>query len=479
MLSTVATMDYSPRIKKKQRLNISKALGNSKFQDVTFIVGPNKIEFKANRMLLALISPVFEAMLYGPMQEGKTDSVITIDDVDEYSFRSVLHYAYLKNPHITNNDIRTVVGVKNICRKYNIADLSSECDEYFERSINAESICLLLDQSIKYKLDEYVTKCMDKMKRIGRSAPEIVHSDGFMKMGTESIRLLLQCDYLQIKEEQLWDAVVKWSEGLSKGLNSGNNDDIDQEPPPKRRRFNVNQSDLLRSVCPYIRFGLMDMKYFTKKVKPTGCLTKDEVISVFEYMAMKEDNADYQCDKFSTKPRKGTLGLRRFDVFSAAHHAVSVDGLNICGVSSSCQAYWSYPETVEPRGYTKGLHFWSIQLMKAYCFRGVAVVSNRKSAKQIADHFKCESLSEAASYSWGPVPNIVNWGQGQVLTAVLDCDRGGVDYYIGQELKKHDNIKQGKPHWFAMILCAKSNRSHCRSVETPEEVVEKYEICRN
>ena len=390
-------MEYSARIKTKQRLNSARAMGNSKFEDVTFIVGRDQMEFKANRMVLALISSVFEAMLFGPMQEGKTDSVITIEDIDANGFQSVLNFAYSKDPVIT---IQNVVSVKNVCRKYDVFGLSSECDEYFERCIDSRNFCILLDQSIKYKLDEYATKCMDKKEWIRRNAQDIVNSNGFMEMGMESMRLLLQCDDLKIGEEDLWDAVMKWAERKSMGLNprdSVRTDAVDQEPPSKRRRLNdskyskncnVNQSDLLRSVCPYIRFGLMNSKYFSERVKPTGCLSKDQMLSVFEYMTMKKENPQYECGIFSTKPRKRTFDLRlmKFEVSSPSHHRVSNDGLDIHGATpGDCQGYFVYPKALEPNGCTNGTHFWSLELMEVdgYYTERVAVVTSKRSAESI------------------------------------------------------------------------------------------------
>ena len=131
-------------------MNAVKAMRDDKFNDVTFIVGTNQTEFKANRMLLAFTSDVFKAMLFGPMQEGKSDAVITIDDVDADGFQCVVNFASFDDPQIT---AKNVVSVKNVCRKYDISDLAAECDEYFESSISSETICFLLDQSIKYKLD--------------------------------------------------------------------------------------------------------------------------------------------------------------------------------------------------------------------------------------------------------------------------------------------------------------------------------------
>ena len=45
----------------------------SRFCDVTFLVGKDEKRFDANRMLLAAASDVFNAMFYGNMRESRTD----------------------------------------------------------------------------------------------------------------------------------------------------------------------------------------------------------------------------------------------------------------------------------------------------------------------------------------------------------------------------------------------------------------------
>lgn len=449
------------------------------FNDVTFIIGTNKIEFKTNRMLLAFISDVFKAMLYGSMQEGQTDAEIVIEDVNAIGFQSVLNFATHKNPKITTEN---VVSVKNVCRKYRISDLGSLCNRYFESCLKAKTICFFLDQSIKYKLDEFAQKCTDKIKRIGRKAQEIVNSDGFMKMSVDAMSLLVQCDHLCIKEEDLWDAVLKWAENQSKRADAP----IDCEPPAKRRRLNSNEIadgakrlHLLQITSPFIRFGLMDNKYFIQNVKSTGCLSNEEVIAVFEYIGMRDADPGYQCGKFNTRPRKAQfdLRLRKFEVFSPSHHQVSKDGLDIQGNSGSdCQGYWVYPEAFEPEGYSGGIHFWSVLLVREYCFRYLAVVSKKLPVSQIGSACPTLSRHHRDPYAVSSLDyDKIAWTAGETVTVVLNCDAGEVCYYRnGNCVQKHDKIEKDKPCWFAMILCAKPF-NHCRVVKTPDDVIALYE----
>ena len=61
--------------------------------DITFIIGDEKVEMKAHKIILMGRSPVFRAMFNGPLAE-KTD--VTIPDTDQHSFSVFLRYMKIK-----------------------------------------------------------------------------------------------------------------------------------------------------------------------------------------------------------------------------------------------------------------------------------------------------------------------------------------------------------------------------------------------
>ena len=72
----------------------SNLLQNKSFTDVTFIVGPpsHSKKYVGHRVLLAMTSPVFEAMFYGDMADKS--KVIRIPDLAPIGFENLLRYAY-------------------------------------------------------------------------------------------------------------------------------------------------------------------------------------------------------------------------------------------------------------------------------------------------------------------------------------------------------------------------------------------------
>ena len=67
---------------------------SGKFSDVTFVFGKGTGQagrLVAHRNVLSARSPVFEAMLYGPLS-GESGAEIQIEDTDQKTFQKFLRY---------------------------------------------------------------------------------------------------------------------------------------------------------------------------------------------------------------------------------------------------------------------------------------------------------------------------------------------------------------------------------------------------
>ena len=301
-------MATASEIKSLQCSNIATVLRQDALCDVTFVIGSSETRFQANRVFLAVISDVLKVMLYGAMKEGQSNSVIRIPDIDVTGFEAVLAFAHCRTPQIT---IENVVSINHICRNYQITSLSPICDRFFESFISKETVCSLLNDSVRYKVDEYVDKCKDAVQnKLCRDAREIVTTDGFKSMELEAMKIFLQFDELNITEENLWDAVLEWKDYRDTADDVDEILDLLEEPASKRRKLNdgltnkMNRDvENLKAVCPFFRFGLMEGTYFVDKVQPQKCLEKDEVIEISNYM-LCSDKANRSCGKFSVQKRE-------------------------------------------------------------------------------------------------------------------------------------------------------------------------------
>jgi len=296
-------------VKNQQRQSIASTLDQEALCDVTFRIGPEQTEFRANRIFLAAISDVFKAMLFGSMEEGKPHSIVTIPDIDAKAFGAVLDFSYCKDPRMS---IENVVPIAFVAQKYQINTLLPLCTKYFKSCIKRSTVCPLLNDAVNLHLTDLVSDCLSAIRKsLGFYAKEIIESADFLDLSLSAMIVFLQIDHLHIKEEELWEAVLKWIDHQESSKSSEA-----VVPFSKRRKLNdgsvdhkeaefeaeVEKCNLLSSVSPHIRFALMDGKYFVKKVQPKGCLNKDEILEISNYILC--GGRETECGSFSVKKRE-------------------------------------------------------------------------------------------------------------------------------------------------------------------------------
>eukprot|EP01083_Nonionella_stella_P065755 172523_1 len=156
-------MERSSSLKVVQQQIFADIVKNDKYRDVTFIIGEQATNFHVNRMFLSAISAVFDAMLYGNMEESKPNAEIAIKDINPVGFECILNFAYNNDPKITPQNVLSVI---QICDKYQITSLRSFCDEYLKSSKCLPSVCALLEEAITLKLDDSAQRCVQCLRHI-------------------------------------------------------------------------------------------------------------------------------------------------------------------------------------------------------------------------------------------------------------------------------------------------------------------------
>ena len=294
------------------------------YADVTFVVGKEEREFEINRIFLAMVSPVFKAMLFGKMKESEPNSEVFIKHIEPKIFECIINFAYCNNPHVTTSNVLPLIRA---CDEYQISALSDLCREFFRKCLNdnPSCFCTYISQAIELKLTECTTECIDFLKQAKKSQiEEVIHSAGFREMDLKKMRLILELDMSNCEEETLWDAVLEWADyQSSRNFKSVDvededakidNDDDEKEEPNNAKAYRIY---LLKSVRDLIRFGLMDGVYFSKFVEPEKVLNGNELLTVCLYFIDK----DRGCGKFSVKPR-GKRNERKYQSFMKKNDAV-------------------------------------------------------------------------------------------------------------------------------------------------------------
>eukprot|EP01084_Bolivina_argentea_P040825 75355_1 len=113
-------MTFSVKYRKTQGANLFKLFNDKKLCDVTFIVGNEKQEIPAHRLIFASLSNECKNMLNVPQQKIQIDG-------DPAAFKCVLHFGCTTDPKLEEGNI---TAVQYIANKYKIKTLSEYCDEW-------------------------------------------------------------------------------------------------------------------------------------------------------------------------------------------------------------------------------------------------------------------------------------------------------------------------------------------------------------
>uniref|UniRef100_A0ACD5UU02 Uncharacterized protein n=1 Tax=Avena sativa TaxID=4498 RepID=A0ACD5UU02_AVESA len=152
--------------------------------DVTFRVGGRA--FGAHRIVLALRSPVFKALLFGPMMEKDTRSV-EVADMEPEIFEMLLHFVYTDSLPPCDGDGdgdgegHSSAAMQHLlvaADRYGMTRLKQICEGMLCKSIDVETITTTYVLSIQHECERLKQACLDFL-----SSPEVtaavVESDGF------------------------------------------------------------------------------------------------------------------------------------------------------------------------------------------------------------------------------------------------------------------------------------------------------------
>ncbi|XP_033726035.1 BTB/POZ domain-containing protein 6-like [Pecten maximus] len=172
--------------------------------DVTFIVGEEKNRVSAHKLVLLSRSPVFYAMLEGPMAEK---GEITIPDITLEAFNLFLRYLYTDKINLTG---RNVLPVFDAARKYCVDILSSLCETFFSRNLTVGSVCVLMEQAHVFMMESLKEKCL---QFILESASDVLQSETFNELCLDCVAIITESDNLHtVPEKNVYEALTNWAE---------------------------------------------------------------------------------------------------------------------------------------------------------------------------------------------------------------------------------------------------------------------------
>ncbi|XP_033725019.1 BTB/POZ domain-containing protein 6-like [Pecten maximus] len=252
--------------------------------DVTFLVGEGKARLSAHRTILVARSPVFYAMLEGRLAER---GEIIIPDISQESFSLLLRYVYTDDIKLT---IANVTPVLSAARKYCVDQLVKKCEEFLQTNINAENVCLMLENSHMFMEENLRQNCF---QIIHDSSEKILQTTDFTELCCACVKSITESDDLAVDESLVYEAVIRWSEAECgrQGLEV----------------TDINRREVIGDILYTVRFPIMDTKYFAREISFRDILTTKEISNIYRY---DKDNMFNLC-KFSVsrrhkrKPKEG------------------------------------------------------------------------------------------------------------------------------------------------------------------------------
>ena len=262
--------DVSPGYWQTQKSTVKERLAflynNETLADIMFLVGkaPQSHRFSAHRLILAMSSPVFDALLNGGM--ATTENLICIPDVEPSAFSALLTYIYTDDIVI---DAGTVLTTLYAAKKYDMPALERSCVEFLKCNLSSDDAFMLLTQARLFDEHQLAALCMET---IDRSPAEAMVADGFTDVSIDTLCTVLKRDTLAIQEGTLFSAVCRWAEAAC--FRQGMSPTVE------------NRKSVLQGALHLIRFPLMTLDEFAVGAAQSGLLEDREVVELFLHFTL-------------------------------------------------------------------------------------------------------------------------------------------------------------------------------------------------
>lgn len=145
---------------------------DEKYTDCSFLV-QNDTCIHGHKIILAASSPVFEAMFYGPLatQQEDTQRPIAIVDVSAKIFRAMLDYVYTDEVDWNTLTHYDLLELYYCAEKYLIR--RDDILNHIRESLNCNSLYLLYDFAIRFKLSLLLTDCRHLLSELLDKKPNL------------------------------------------------------------------------------------------------------------------------------------------------------------------------------------------------------------------------------------------------------------------------------------------------------------------
>lgn len=212
--------------------------------DITFFFKAENVTMFGHKFLLAISSPVFNAMFQSNWTENQI--VTFTDDVPSYAFTEVLNYIYGHVCNLSNLTEDNAFEIMYIAHKYEISTLEEMMCDFLLSIITNKNVCRFFEHSELFG-NKLAEQCRELMKRYTLS---IMASDTFLSVSIGTLRTILSFDAVGAEEHELFDGMMRWAESAC----------LRAAIPSTR----VNMRKVLKGVDSLIRYRTWNLNDFAK-----------------------------------------------------------------------------------------------------------------------------------------------------------------------------------------------------------------------
>ncbi|ODN01256.1 BTB/POZ domain-containing protein 2 [Orchesella cincta] len=246
------------------KAKLLEVLKNGFLSDVTFLVGQQETPIEAHKLILAFISPVFEAMFYGPVDEAsrETYATIGIPDIEPDAFTLMLEYIYAREIPL-RIALQTAIQSVYAARKYALPDMEKMVLRHLLESVTVDTAAILLSTAKLFDLVRLENKCWDCIEL---DSERFLASEEFHNLDGDLVKTVISRENLGIPEQSIYKSVVRWGERECQRK------ELTVEPG--------NVRTMIEKILPQIRFPLMEPSEFANGPARSGILTAEEISNV-------------------------------------------------------------------------------------------------------------------------------------------------------------------------------------------------------
>ena len=226
-------------------------------------------------------------------------------------------FLYTEQVELTDEN---VMALLYSAKKYSVTSLEEKCCAFLQTGVSPDNACTILEQAHLFEEPKLKERCFDV---IYSHSEELFKTVDFGNLCFQCLKTILESFRLQIGEELIYSACLKWSEEECRRQSLEIND--------------TNQRQALGDILFLIRFPIMSPLFFTETVSTSNILTADEKVAIYQQYTVKSGAFTEAC-RFTNKSRINTniCSIRRFTDVAGSKFDFWVNDNTVDAISFSC-----------------------------------------------------------------------------------------------------------------------------------------------